>query len=69
VSHKISKYIDYPNNKVIIFVFRQKKDIRGIQIKQKKTLTEYNLLNYCILLLKDSSYGAIFRNFHKNTPY
>ena len=32
-------------------------------IKQKETPTEYNLLNYCILLLKESSYGAIFRSY------
>ena len=29
--------------------------------KQKKTPTEYNLLNYCILLLKENSYGANLR--------
>ena len=29
--------------------------------KQKKTPTEYNLLIYCILLLKESSYGANLR--------
>ena len=32
----------------------------SFKIKQKKTPTEYNLLNYCVLLLKESSYGEIF---------
>ena len=27
---------------------------------------EHNLLDYCILLLKESSYGAIFRSYLKN---
>jgi len=36
-----------------------------LKIKQKETPTEYNLLNYCILLLKESSYGAIFRSYLK----
>ena len=32
----------------------------SFKTKQKETPTEYNLLNYCVLLLKESSYGAIF---------
>ena len=35
---------------------------RLLRIEQKKTPTEYNSLNDCILLLKESSYGANFRS-------
>ena len=36
---------------------------RGLlRIKRKKTPTEYNLLDYCVLLSKGSFYGANFRN-------
>ena len=36
---------------------------RGLlRIKQKKTPTEYNSLNYCVLLLIESSCGANFRS-------